>query len=57
MAPGHNTNVMLYTDLKAVEEHPPELLHYLLIKSAVESTPANLHESLGGDEHFINPFP
>lgn len=32
-------------------------LLYLLIKSAVESTPANLHEPLGRDEHLVNPFP
>lgn len=30
---------------------------HLLIKAAVDGTPADLHEPLGGDEHLVDPFP
>ena len=35
----------------------PPLLVYLLIKAAVDGTPADLHEALGGDEHLVDPLP
>ena len=30
---------------------------YLLVKAAVDGAPADLHESLGGDEHLVDPLP
>lgn len=29
---------------------------YLLVETTVQSTPADLHQTLGGDQHFIGPL-
>ena len=30
---------------------------YLLVEATVESTPADLHQALGGDQNLVGPLP